>query len=116
MLPVGYFYGRRPEEPIRYLALCRCIAGGDNAILLRPPEVGKTHLATELGREAVIPGYSSLFVTAVGLMAILTNALSENKLEQRLAYNAKPNLRIIDELGYLPFDVNTAHLFCQLVS
>ena len=27
-----------------------------------------------------------------------------------------PKLLIIDELGYLPFDVNTAHLFFQLVS
>ena len=29
---------------------------------------------------------------------------------------AKPKLLIIDELGYLPFEPNAAHLFFQLVS
>jgi DNA replication protein DnaC len=39
---------------IRELALCRWIAGVDNTILLGPPDVGKTHLAIALGREAII--------------------------------------------------------------
>ena len=29
---------------------------------------------------------------------------------------AKPKLLIVDELGYLPFEANAAHLFFQLVS
>ena len=35
---------------------------------------------------------------------------------QRLAFYAKPKLLIIDELGYLPFEPNAAHVFFQLVS
>jgi DNA replication protein DnaC len=101
---------------IRDLALCRWIAVGDNTILLGAPGVDKTYLTITLGREAVIRGYSTMLVTAVGLLAILTKAHSENKLEQRLAYYAKPKLLIIDELGYLSFDVNTANLFFQIVS
>jgi DNA replication protein DnaC len=57
-----------------------------------------------------------MFVTAVGLLANLTKAHTEYKLEQRLSYYAKPKLLIIDNLGNLPFDVNTAHLCFQLVS
>ena len=33
-----------------------------------------------------------------------------------LRTTAKPKLLVIDELGYLPFEANAAHLFFQLVS
>lgn len=41
---------------------------------------------------------------------------SDGRLDERLAHYAKPKLLIIDELGYLPFEPNAAHLFFQLVS
>jgi len=37
-------------------------------------------------------------------------------LEDRLLHFSKPKLLIVDELGYLPFEPNAAHLFFQLVS
>ena len=33
-----------------------------------------------------------------------------------MAFYAKPKLLVVDELGYLPFEPNAAHLFFQLVS
>jgi DNA replication protein DnaC len=36
--------------------------------------------------------------------------------KERLGFFAKPKLLIVDELGYLPFETNAAHLFFQLVS
>lgn len=36
--------------------------------------------------------------------------------EERLVQLARPKLLIVDELGYLPFEPNAAHLFFQLVS
>ncbi len=65
---------------IRDLALCRWIAAGDNTIRLGPPGVSMTHLSIALGRETIIRGYSTMFVTAVGLLASLTKAHSDNKL------------------------------------
>jgi len=41
---------------------------------------------------------------------------AEARLEEHLAFFAKPKLLIVDELGYLPFEPNAAHLFFQLVS
>ena len=40
----------------------------------------------------------------------------EGKREERLAQFCQRRLLIIDELGYLPFEPNAAHLFFQLVS
>jgi DNA replication protein DnaC len=48
--------------------------------------------------------------------AQLAKGHAEGRLEERFAHFAKPKLLIIDELGYLPFEPNAAHLFFQLVS
>lgn len=55
-------------------------------------------------------------MTAPALVAGLTKAHAEGRLEERLAFYAKPKLLIVDKPGYLPFDPNAAHVFFQLVS
>jgi len=115
----GFDFEAQPSldpKQIRDLAACRWVANGDVLLILGPPGVGKSHLAVALGREAIRQGYSVLFIPAIGLITALAKVHAEGKLEEKLAYYAKPKLLIIDELGYLPLEPNAAHLFFQLVS
>jgi len=104
------------QKLVRELALSRYVANAENVLVFGPPGVGKTHLAIGLGRAAVEAGYTVLFTSATALLGALSKAETEGQLAERLAFYAKPKLLVVDELGYLPFEKRSAHLFFQLIA
>jgi DNA replication protein DnaC len=112
-------FGYQPsldKKQIQTLATCHFIEHGENVVLLGPPGVGKTHLAVGLGLKAIERGYRVLFTTAASMIAALSRAVSENRLDERLKIYTVPRLVIVDEIGYLPIDRVGANLFFQLIS
>ena len=87
-----------------------------NVIFLGGVGLGKTHLAIALGHSACLQGYSVLFTTAIDAINSLSSALAQGRLKQELARFSKPQLLILDELGYLPIDKRGADLLFQIIS
>ncbi|MFF6786552.1 IS21-like element helper ATPase IstB [Streptomyces sp. NPDC012510] len=92
------------------------LATGRNVVFVGAPGTGKTHLAIGLGVRACQAGHRVLFATATEWAARLAGARAEGKLAEELSALDDCPLLIVDEVGYLPFDADTARLFFQLVA
>lgn len=84
--------------------------------LLGQPGCGKTHLALALAIEAVKAGRSVYFTTLAELVAALAKAEREGTLRERLRFLCRPQLLVVDEIGYLPVLQGGGNLFFQLVN
>ena len=83
---------------------------------LGQPGCGKTHLALALGVEAVKSGRSVYFATLADIVSSLAKAEREGTLRERLRFLCRPQLLIVDEIGYLPVIPGGGNLFFQLVN
>jgi DNA replication protein DnaC len=87
-----------------------------NVVFVGPSGVGKTHLANALGQLACLRGFSVRFVLAADLVNDLVGGAARNTLARRLNAWARPDLLLIDELGYLSFDARGADLLYQVMN
>ena len=73
-------------------------------------------MALALAVEAVKAGRSVYFTTLAELIGSLAKAEREGTLRERIRFLCRPQLLVVDEIGYLPIGTNGGNLFFQLVN
>ncbi len=101
-----------------YLKMHRQACDGQipRAVFVGNTGLGKTHLARALGYAACQSDQSVLFTKASSIVNVLAAAKATNTLDRELKKFCKPQLLLIDELGYVTMDVEASNLFFQVIS
>jgi DNA replication protein DnaC len=110
------FPKRIPKQTILRLFDCDFVAGHGCAVFIGPTGTGKTHLLTALGYAACQRGISVCFTRVVNMINALTTAHINGTLGKVLRTYTRPELLLLDELGYLPIDKRGADLMFQVVA
>lgn len=98
------------------LATLRFLHQGDNLLFLGPPGVGKSHLATGLALCALKQGHRVYFLTLHDLVTKAHNARQKNRLGALRNTLIRPDLLLLDEIGYLPLEAPDASFLFDIVS
>jgi DNA replication protein DnaC len=92
------------------------IAEAANVVLVGPNGVGKSLIAQNLAHQAALHGHSALFVNAAQMLGDLAAQDGDNALRRRFAHYARPDVLVIDEIGYLSYGTRHADLLFEIVN
>lgn len=103
------------QGKINELGKLSFIERNENVIIIGPPGVGKSMIATGIGINACKAGYKVLFINAKNLIDRLYEGMTKGNLTHLLCQLNKVELLIIDELSYLKLDKEKESIFFQII-
>lgn len=103
-------WGREQLESLEF------VDRAEDLVLYGDVGCGKTHMAIATGMLACERGMPVRFFTASSLVMRLRRARDENRLDAELRTIGRARLLVVDELGYLPIDIDGARLLFQVIA
>ncbi len=115
----GFDFAARPQlEPriVRELLNCRFVQERRNVLCLGKPGLGKTRVAKAIVHAACLAGYSTLCVPASQMLEDIYASGADHTFSRTLRRFVKPQVLLIEEFGYEPFDSAATKSLFRLVS
>ncbi|MEM7391227.1 MAG: IS21-like element helper ATPase IstB [Verrucomicrobiota bacterium] len=104
------------RSQIQNLFRLQFIEKKQNVIFIGGVGLGKTHFGIALGYQACLEGHRTLFTSAAEIINALSAAQKARRLKAELARYLRPDLLVVDELGFIPIDKHGADLLFQVIS
>lgn len=92
------------------------VTEGHSGILLSKPGRGKTHLAIAVAYRALQNCFDAVFTTAVELIDGLSIASRDGHMRDALDCYVRPQVLVVDEVGYLTYGDNAANALHHVVN
>ena len=113
---INWLKGGLTQKKFNELSTLSFIERKENIILLGPSGLGKTHLLLALGHKACLNGFTAYYISCVDVLERLSKAREQGRFKRKLQWFSKPNVLLIDEVGYENLTPEQATLFFQLVN
>lgn len=103
-------------DQVRHLFSLQFMRQAANVVLIGTVGLGKTHLAAALAVAACEKQHNTLFISTAAMINHLAEARDHAQLAKAMKRYLRPELLVLDELGYLPVDKLGAELLFQVLA
>lgn len=107
---------RQFEKKILELSTGNFLTTKTNILFIGQPGTGKTHLSVALGIRALSLGATVLFTTLLDMFDMLHQSRADYTFNKKIQFYVKPDLLILDELGYKPLSPQTVQDLFEVVA